>query len=752
MSEVLKKFGRYFLLDRVAQGGMAEIYRARLASTSGPSRLLVIKRIQQGYGANAEFLEMFRSETQVTMGFNHPNVVQVYDFGEEQDQPYIAMEFVDGKNLRQFLQRFNEIKQGFPIDLASFIIEQSASGLQYAHAFKDKISGEPLNIIHRDISPQNILISYEGNSKVIDFGIAKAATNSESTRAGIIKGKPSYLSPEQISGEHLDGRCDIFALGAVLWELLCGRKLFAGENDLAVLKMIEASSTHVKAPSTVNPEVPKELDYIVLKALAKHRDQRYQTAEEFRRALHKFVYSYNPDFNPGDLSYYAKDLFKDDIVEDRKKIQKLNEKAEQLLASGSDSTSAGQQNGGAAIELVAQSGGAKKKEETTTVFEARDSENPARTTATRGQKMDVDRGAAMQNSRNLRAANLKGPSPYGTGGASTSSNTPSGGSSGASPSRRPGQGSSADSKSIPRQFKPQSSSGGGAKPVIFVAAALAAAVYLGPMFGFRVPILSDIVHPEGPATGSLTLEGNAKGVEVKINDRLVATELPANFTDLPSGAPISIAVNGWSSGSYRSVVTLRRGEKKSVSVTLGGGTTQAVVGGSVASGNDPGRVNRGIPLRLNVLPVGPGTTVSINGKAVESSNGSFPVALDEPLELVIERPNYKTVKREFVLSSRDLSGRAEYSMEIQLEPQKFGFLTIRTTPSSDAFLSPRDGARTPSSDKPLVRHTPFENEKFPIGTYSVKLVNEVLGMEKVVTISVQEGKAVSVDERLEIKH
>jgi len=111
MSEVLKKFGRYFLLDRVAQGGMAEIYRARLASTSGPSRLLVIKRIQQGYGANAEFVEMFRSETQVTMGFNHPNVVQVYDFGEEQDQPYIAMEFVDGKNLRQFLQRFNEIKR-----------------------------------------------------------------------------------------------------------------------------------------------------------------------------------------------------------------------------------------------------------------------------------------------------------------------------------------------------------------------------------------------------------------------------------------------------------------------------------------------------------------------------------------------------------------------------------------------------------------------------------------------------------------
>ena len=213
---------------------MAEIYRARLASADGAGRLIVIKRIQAGFGNNTEFLQMFRSEIKVTMGFNHPNIVQLYDFGEEQGQPYIAMEFVDGKNLRQFMNRFSEMKKTFPVELAAYIIEQAASGLHYAHSFKDKITGEPLNIVHRDISPQNILISYEGNVKVIDFGIAKAATNSESTRAGVIKGKPSYLSPEQISGEQLDGRSDIFALGVVLWELLVGRKLFAGENDLAV--------------------------------------------------------------------------------------------------------------------------------------------------------------------------------------------------------------------------------------------------------------------------------------------------------------------------------------------------------------------------------------------------------------------------------------------------------------------------------------------------------------------------------------
>lgn len=331
MSEVLKKFGRYFLLDQVAQGGMAEIYRARLADKDGAGRLLVIKRIQAGFGGNSEFLQMFKSEIKVTMGFNHSNIVQVYDFGEEQNQPYIAMEFVDGKNLRQFLNRFNELKQPFPVELACHIIEQAGAGLHYAHAFKDKITGDSLNIVHRDISPQNILISFEGNVKVIDFGIAKATTNSEHTRAGVIKGKPSYLSPEQISGDPLDGRTDLFALGAVFWELLTGRKLFQGENDLAVLRAIESCSTSVRAPSEINPNVPKEVDAIVLKLLSRDPTKRYQTGDELSRALRRFVSAYAPDFGTSDVSQIAKELFNQAIVEDRKKIQRLNDRIEQLL-------------------------------------------------------------------------------------------------------------------------------------------------------------------------------------------------------------------------------------------------------------------------------------------------------------------------------------------------------------------------------------------------------------------------------------
>src|SRR5690606_11961774 len=152
--------------------------------------------------------------------------------------------------------------------------------------------------VHRDISPQNILISFEGNVKVIDFGIAKATTNIEATRAGIIKGKPSYLAPEQISGDQVDGRGDIFSLGTVLWEILTGKKLFAGDNDLAILKQSESCSSHVKPPSSLNKNIPPELDEIVLKALEKQPSKRFQTAEEVQRALHRFLYSFFPEFNP----------------------------------------------------------------------------------------------------------------------------------------------------------------------------------------------------------------------------------------------------------------------------------------------------------------------------------------------------------------------------------------------------------------------------------------------------------------------
>ncbi len=315
------KFGRYIIVDPIAVGGMAEIYRARFAAAKeGPDRVIVIKKVIANLSQNSEFLQMFEEEIKITVGLTHPNIIQIYDYGKVDDQYFMAMEYVEGKNLRQFVKRLADMKSMFSIDMSCHIISQVCHALSHAHSYKDRMTGKPLGIVHRDISPQNIMISYDGAVKLFDFGIAKAKSASEATRAGVIKGKPSYLSPEQINGEELDGRCDIFALGIVLWELLTAKRLFVAETDMGVLRLIQ--SAKIEPPSTFNPAVPQALDAIVLKSLTRDKHKRYQGAEEFQRDLHKFLYSFNPSFNPADLSYYAQELFKQEIRDDRDRLAK----------------------------------------------------------------------------------------------------------------------------------------------------------------------------------------------------------------------------------------------------------------------------------------------------------------------------------------------------------------------------------------------------------------------------------------------
>jgi serine/threonine protein kinase len=727
-AEVLKKFGRYFLLDMIAQGGMAEIYRARLAGRDGAGRILVIKRIQAGFGGHEEFLQMFQSEIKVTMGFNHPNIVQLYDFGEEQGQPYIAMEFVDGKNVRQLMSRFNELKQPFPIELAAHIIEQSASGLHYAHSFRDKISGEPLNVVHRDISPQNIIVSFEGTVKVIDFGIAKATTNSEATRAGVIKGKPSYLSPEQISGEVLDGRSDVFALGICLWELLCGRKLFAGENDLAVLKLIESCQTHVKIPSTINPKVPKELDYIVLKSLAKHREKRYQTAEEFQRALHKFVYAYHPEFNPSDLSFYAKDLFKEEIVEDRKRIQKLNEKAEVLLqqadappAAKADGPSATPSASSDEATTVVNRSSARAPLPNDTLLAAEDERTGAALQldhAAAGLKPPVASPPSSPRPKNFSVSTPSPPSasstvkaappPLGTPGQSGRiQSAPPVGAPPIELQRVPGQSSQvyrspSTQTGLHRGSEDSKQSSGknslsGKAALALLAAGIAAVAAFGPQFGISIPylspLLSDQLSLDNAEKRQATTPADASHARPEGREPAEAIQPP------PPAAPAQPPSTG---------------------------------------------TGRLATLRLQFGMGAHGATVKVNQKVVTSDQPTLQLPMDSPLELTAEREGYRSLRREFVIDSRQVGDSNEMSMEVALEPLRFGFLTLRTVPSADAFFS-IDG-------REITKRTPLENEKFPVGTYEVRLVNELLGMEKRITLQIQEGKVATLpDERLELK-
>ncbi len=323
----LKRFGRYLLLDHLVDGGMAKIWRARFLSEDA-DKIVAIKMIQSKFSEDESFRQAFLQEIKTTFGLNHPNIAQTYDYGMYQKQLYTAMEYVDGANLKQFLDKLKERKLVFPVEISVHIISQAAQGLNYAHNFKNKLTNESLNIVHRDISPHNIMLTFDGAIKIIDFGIAKTNTDTDSTQVGIIKGKISYLAPEYLEqdddgGVTLDHRYDQFAIGITLWELLCSRKLFKGKNELAVLKQIQ--SCKIPPPSTINPNVPKELDQIVLKALSKDKELRFENMDQLNRALVKFLYSHYPDFNATDLSNFAKDLFKQHIKEDRSKLFKFGQ-------------------------------------------------------------------------------------------------------------------------------------------------------------------------------------------------------------------------------------------------------------------------------------------------------------------------------------------------------------------------------------------------------------------------------------------
>jgi len=312
-----KRFGRYLLLDHLIDGGMAKICRARFLGDD-IARVVAIKMVHPKYTQDPAFKTMFMDEIKVSFGLMHPNIVQIYDYGENDNQLFVALEYCDGKNLKEFLDKLKAKKYVFPVEISIHITTQICQGLFHAHTYVDKLTGKKANIVHRDISPHNIMLTYDGSIKVIDFGIAKAETNSEATQAGTIKGKLSYLAPEYLEGLELDHRYDQFAVGITLWELLCNRKLFRAKNDLAVLKKIQECK--IPVPSSINPNVPKELDEIVLKALSKNRDHRYKNMDGLNRALIKFLYANYPDFNASDLSYFAKDLFKEEIITDREKL------------------------------------------------------------------------------------------------------------------------------------------------------------------------------------------------------------------------------------------------------------------------------------------------------------------------------------------------------------------------------------------------------------------------------------------------
>ncbi len=306
-------FGNYLLLKKIGSGGMAELYMARQTGVMGFERVLAIKRILPHLTEDAEFIQMFINEAKLAAQITHPHVAQVYDFGAVDGVYYMAMEYVMGKSLSYVLSAGKKREAPVPFRHALYITAKIAAGLDHAYRGKT-IGGEPLGIIHRDISPQNILIAYNGDVKLVDFGIAKAASSGTHTQTGIIKGKLSYLSPEQAWGKRVDHRSDLFSLGIVLHEMLTGERLFKGENEFVTLERVRAAE--VPPPSSVRPEIPKEIDPIVLKALAKNPDDRYATGHALQEALEGIFHQLDPRPSPKDLSDYLHHLFEKEIGSD----------------------------------------------------------------------------------------------------------------------------------------------------------------------------------------------------------------------------------------------------------------------------------------------------------------------------------------------------------------------------------------------------------------------------------------------------
>ncbi len=311
-------FGKYFLLERINVGGMAEVFRAKAFGVEGFERLVAVKRILPNIAEDKEFIRMFIEEAKLSVQLNHANIAQIFDLGVVDGSYYIALEHVHGRDLRGIFDRCRNVGEAMPIAQACFIVMKVCEGLDYAHNKRDQ-SGRELALVHRDVSPQNVIVSFEGEVKIIDFGIAKAAGKGSKTQAGILKGKFGYMSPEQVRGLPVDRRSDVFSCGIVLYELLTGERLFVGESDFSTLEKVR--NVEILPPSTYNRRIPDELERIVLKALAKDTEDRYQNAIDLHDELQAFVYTAGEFYSRKDLAGWMKKTFGREIEEETAKLE-----------------------------------------------------------------------------------------------------------------------------------------------------------------------------------------------------------------------------------------------------------------------------------------------------------------------------------------------------------------------------------------------------------------------------------------------
>ncbi|MBN1208193.1 MAG: serine/threonine protein kinase [Myxococcaceae bacterium] len=316
-----RRFGKYILIRKLAEGGMAEIFLAKQIGAEGFERDVVIKCMLDHFSQSREFVSMFLDEARLAARLHHPNIVQITDLGVADSRYFICMEYLAGEDLDAVIAAAHYKGERIPVPLAARIILSALEGLEFAHNYQEQ--GRPLELVHRDISPSNIFVTYQGTVKVLDFGIAKASSRMTQTQPGLLKGKWGYMSPEQARGEPIDARSDLFSLGITFHELLTARRVFEREHEIGVLLALMAQP--IPAPSSVRPEIPPALDRIIAKALERRREDRYASAAEMRTDLEEFLRGTASAPGTSQLAQYMQGLFGPSDVERKTKIPSLAE-------------------------------------------------------------------------------------------------------------------------------------------------------------------------------------------------------------------------------------------------------------------------------------------------------------------------------------------------------------------------------------------------------------------------------------------
>jgi serine/threonine-protein kinase len=708
-------FGKYEFVRKLATGGMAEIWLARQTGMQGFEKPVVIKRILPHLSTDQVFVKMFLDEARVAACLNHPNIVQIYDLGCVEGQYFIAMEFVDGVDVSTVLKMGRTRKTPLKLRFTLRIVSQACEGLHHAHFLTD-MNGQKLNLVHRDVSPQNILVSYTGNVKVTDFGIAKARGRSTKTTTGTLKGKFGYMSPEQIAGGFVDHRSDVFSLGIVLWEMLTYRRLFKRDNEAATIMAV--ASEEIPSPKRYWPKLPEELDRITMKALDRDIEKRYQTARELGNALEQYLASQGLGVVSSEIAQFLDALFPEKQLgaRDSTSVSGLSAAVYRDQKSDSVSLPVVTNPGMRAAAAVSAMG--------PSVSIPPVAGNKTGDTAPEALPPGPDQDALAQAMKGV-LDQMEPPSPEEVDDDDIEVvEEPA-------PERAPGPAVSAAPVTDDAKFGfPEAEDRRpGRMKVLFIAVpvvvgALAAGAYFVLGGGTKQPVPAPALTtaPAAPAAAAATKpsEGDAK----KEQGTAAATAEVKTATEPGGGEP--------------SKKETKKKESKKVETPAKTAAPDKKTKEALAKAEEPKREPE-TPKVATAAPVGDGFINLDSDPWAEVWTGGTKLG-DTPL-IKVKVP---AGKLQLVLKNPELGFEKKITVEVppnetvgQKISVKKGIINVRSDPPAEVYIG-----RTKVGDTPLSDHEVFE------GVYKLRLVNREKGLEKAISVSVGPGQVKTINENL----